>query len=478
MARGSYLATIARRARSAEPTLAPPRIPMRGWTGAWPGELSELPAGPAVDAPGLGAGALPPAAVGDRGVPPAPSRLPLPGVVSADGEGVSQASSRTVTVQGVEGRRDPPLPRAPSRSLGPDPEAPVPSHVGGQRPELRSAESSFARVPDGEAEVEIEAGPRLSPPARPREIAVPTPQDARERPVLTLREPHATAPSLRDAREPSAPPVVRDAREPSATAARTAPPSLAQNALAPVTILPELPVRAPARDAGVHDGRSVAMSPTPDRGSALAPSAPDAAPPARPAPVGGAVERRNAGPEPLRPVLRAPDHDGGAETPPNPPGFRAGRLGSDRSPARLEAAAPFHAGAASGSKPRAPAEPPPSLATALEAAFSWVSPKPREQAKPPEQAPPRELRAPSPPRAAEPARDLAAAAGPERAPLPPAPPREPRAIHIGSIDVRIQPPAAERAPLPPEPPRSPSAPPAGPARLARGFTTPLGLRQG
>jgi hypothetical protein len=46
-------------------------------------------------------------------------------------------------------------------------------------------------------------------------------------------------------------------------------------------------------------------------------------------------------------------------------------------------------------------------------------------------------------------------------------------LHIGSIEVQLQPPAA-----PPMPHREPAAPTRSNAPLARGFTTPLGLRQG
>jgi hypothetical protein len=129
-----------------------------------------------------------------------------------------------------------------------------------------------------------------------------------------------------------------------------------------------------------------------------------------------------------------------------------------------------------------------SPAAALHAAFQWVSAPAAER--------------PSSTVASEPARDTSRVAPTPRAehppaerpvarasahapaarrdalaPVVPAPERKPapRTLHIGSIEVEIQTPR-DGVDRDARPAQSAPAPPAAP--LARGFTTPLGLRQG
>jgi hypothetical protein len=149
-----------------------------------------------------------------------------------------------------------------------------------------------------------------------------------------------------------------------------------------------------------------------------------------------------------------------------------------------------------------------SPAAALHAAFQWVSAQPVDERSP---ATPRDASRPTPSPRGEvrpversitgagasagagadagagigagvgPSADPGARTSPARrdalAPVVPAADRTPapRTLHIGSIEVEIQAPrdGADRDPRP-----QPSAPVAPAAPLARGFTTPLGLRQG
>jgi hypothetical protein len=164
-----------------------------------------------------------------------------------------------------------------------------------------------------------------------------------------------------------------------------------------------------------------------------------------------AIAPRSAAPEPLRPVVR----DKSAAPEPLRPVVRDAGQGRT-----LAAGAPR---AVSSTAPPAP-EP---LEAALQAAFAWVSAKPIAQAPVREALP------------ARPAPARAALAAPEP---PRPPPREQRALHIGSIEVRIQPTASEAAAPPPVTPVTPapqgSQAPASRPAIARGFITPLGLRQG
>ena len=126
-----------------------------------------------------------------------------------------------------------------------------------------------------------------------------------------------------------------------------------------------------------------------------------------------------------------------------------------------------------------PVSPRLSPAAALEAAFRWVSagpaiPAAREaidveshQLEPRGRAPARDARD-----AGEARRPLATPAPAAVAPVPVGKPA-PRAIHIGSIQVAIQPPPDGGPPGPSRP--GAAAAPSSP--LSRGFATPLGLRQ-
>lgn len=138
--------------------------------------------------------------------------------------------------------------------------------------------------------------------------------------------------------------------------------------------------------------------------------------------------------------------------------------------------------------------PPPSArlspAAALHAAFQWVSGAPAAERSPstapaPETARPASRTGPDARAELPPVERPVASAGGRApanrrdalAPIVPAPDRQAalRTLHIGSIEVEIQTPrdAPDRDVRPSQP--GPAAP-AGP--LARGFTTPLGLRQG
>ncbi|HEU4732550.1 MAG TPA: hypothetical protein VFT22_31865, partial [Kofleriaceae bacterium] len=128
--------------------------------------------------------------------------------------------------------------------------------------------------------------------------------------------------------------------------------------------------------------------------------------------------------------------------------------------------------------PRSPAE-------ALHAAFQWVTGGPT--AGSPEPDPARGSSAPRAALAPSSTAHVADLRAPALAPTPradraPAPPGQsaPRALHIGSIEVEIQPPPDAARQLHPDAgsPGAPRAPAAASAPLARGFATPLGLRQG
>jgi hypothetical protein len=138
------------------------------------------------------------------------------------------------------------------------------------------------------------------------------------------------------------------------------------------------------------------------------------------------------------------------------------------------------------------AVPPPSARlspAALHAAFQWVSGSPAGERSTapaaPDPAPPASRTGPvaraEPPTVERPVASVGERAPANRrdalAPIVPPPERQaaPRTLHIGSIQVEIQTPrdAPDRDARPSQP--GPAAP-AGP--LARGFTTPLGLRQG
>jgi len=141
---------------------------------------------------------------------------------------------------------------------------------------------------------------------------------------------------------------------------------------------------------------------------------------------------------------------------------------------------PAAAAVSPGLSPAAgPVSPRLSPAAALEAAFRWVSagpaiPAAREaidveshQLEPRGRAPARDARD-----AGEARRPLATPAPAAVAPVPVGKPA-PRAIHIGSIQVAIQPPPDGGPPGPSRP--GAAAAPSSP--LSRGFATPLGLRQ-
>lgn len=170
--------------------------------------------------------------------------------------------------------------------------------------------------------------------------------------------------------------------------------------------------------------------------------------------------------------------------------------------ARYAAAEPLRLSTASRSPPDpaktrtvTPSDVPTLLPPALQMALDWVA-QPAGSARPsdarlpesgPESGAAERIAMPgSPPpraRAAEPAlaevaHDPRRHARPAPPPSPASPPNEtPRTVHIGSIDIQIEPERKEKPPAPAQaiPPARPAAPP---SVLARGFTTPLGLRQG
>jgi hypothetical protein len=132
----------------------------------------------------------------------------------------------------------------------------------------------------------------------------------------------------------------------------------------------------------------------------------------------------------------------------------------------------------------------PLVAPALHAAFEWVV---QPSAKARTDVLPIESREHSPvaPRSATPDTPVipnisatlsppARLPGPEVAARGSQPADHPREIHIGSIEVRIEAPPPKVTPFPPQTPArtASSAPLASGRGLARGFTTPLGLRQG
>lgn len=238
--------------------------------------------------------------------------------------------------------------------------------------------------------------------------------------------------------------------------------------------VPAAPAVAPRRQASLAQGEARNEGAPPAEPIVvqreLAPSAPSAAPPpfafiAPAAPVASAVPAA-----PAAPVASAAPTAPVASAAPTPPAA-APRSVELRAPAR-------------GEPRRAPAAT--ALATALGAAMQWVSTPQTDTAPPaPGQATVVKASTPTPPAAREPRleRSLAPAreALPTRTPqatklgAPPA-----RSIHIGSIDVQIVKPAA--APPPSPAPRiervaAAGAPSAPTSPLARGFASPLGLRQ-
>jgi hypothetical protein len=207
----------------------------------------------------------------------------------------------------------------------------------------------------------------------------------------------------------------------------------------------------------------------------------EVAPPAEPISVQRELAPRphRAAPPPAALIAPARPAASAVPTAPNAPVASAAPTAPVATPRSAELRAP-----ARGEPRRAPAAT--ALATALGAAMQWVSAPQADSAPPaPSQAPSVQASTPSPPAAREPraepgpapAREALPARMPQATKLgsPPA-----RSIHIGSIDVQIVKLAAAPPPSPvPRTERAAAAgaPSATTSPLARGFASPLGLRQ-
>ncbi|MFT3770708.1 MAG: hypothetical protein QM820_35230 [Minicystis sp.] len=256
--------------------------------------------------------------------------------------------------------------------------------------------------------------------------------------------------------------------------------------------------RAPHEDAGAAVERAPAKAPAaPPRNQVRAPSAPvidhgliapapapvraadaDITPPEAPEPAPPEIV-----PPPQRPAMTV--RDAHVVIPAAAP-----RSTANNDPPRAQPEAPRTAAlvpprAAEKPAARAPVSTPvldrrAGLAGALDTALRWVaSPtnKARGDSASPAEVTPRLEPAPVAPRARLDAPPLQPPALPAPRARGAAPPPS-RTIHIGSIDVQIQPPPRATPPEPPPRPAARESPAAAPAPLARGFTSAIGLRQG
>lgn len=435
----SYFANLARRSRDEGPTLLPPRVPMRGLQGLWPADAAAEAPAHAVEAP-----------------PPGPSRQEVPrqaGVQAA--QRPIDAGDEATVPNGVPPAL--PLQRTEVRNpLGSAPDLPGEAPVSSG-----SAIPAPANAPAGRATAQAPyVAPDVSRAASPR-------QDGSDASVASTigfdggpagsDKPAVFGKSLSQASD-SGPATMAPVG-----AARTTRPAGPMEMPSPAR-LPERntePTDKPHRDD--QPDRLVRPEPRPPVSLGTPMQEPSgqvrrAAPPVM-APA-AAARADDAGAAALRPV-------------PAPPGSQ--HAAPNRSVGREQPV------------PSAP----PSAAEALHAAFKWVSqPSP---AAPPllrdapmadgDAADVRVVEEAAPALPPMPVRAAPVASEPPMRPTPaaavshhPADPAKPRVLHIGTIEVNIQPlpgprPITERAVR--------QAPPAGqPANLSRGFTTSLGLRQG
>ena len=423
MARSSYLATIAHRTRTEEPVLMPPRMPMRGWGGTWPADFA-----PEASSPPVGFTERP-AASGHRGK--APPIETGPRATADPGEpAVDQPASAT---EGMATVPNTPM-RAPTTNLG------VTSASDAAPPQTTSPAASHlaAGVPSSPASPTPQESPAsIERRDQARRITIPRPSPTIE--PVTNR--------AMGVPPPKAASIAADERSPT------------QNDPAFETIQPRTHRRENRKTVGDRDLSGSAPLPAPTATTTANPAPHEAVPAAAPMlrqPTGNLVSPSvtwDAGREPLRPVDRASTQSG-AEP------YR---------PKAMESSSEVSLG----------------TAQALHAALNWVS---QPSVETPGDQPPfasrdrssTGLQSAIPRVALDPA-------DPKVGPAPAAtahwPPRSvtPRTIHIGTIEVQIQPPPKEAAALPPPEQVRPIVRPAASAStpgLARGFTTPLGLRQG
>ncbi len=451
MARSSYFATIARRTRNAGPgsVLAPARMPMRGWEGAWPAEFpAEATAPPMGRVAPIRRYEAPRTAATAPEVPnevqDSVAERPASGPEDATGviptlAARSQTANQTRQPAGTSpGATDGTRASTPDGSVPENPDlaiAPGPLRLGqGPRPQQRDGmpldvglEALRAPSPTGPARSALPG--RIVVPPSPASVEAPAAPAADERPTATAVRPNAGAPHFRHPQS-----VQKGGEAPSRPRGDSAPPDEALGprgtprsspfAAGSQTVdkpVPAVPLRAGVRDA------SPSMAAMP--------------PVSTPVPL----ESTPASPGPWKHAPTAPDVPSG--------------------------------------RPLVPDAAQPAIAQALHAALAWVNPPAAATRKDPLLTPSRN-RIPAPPRPempeAAPTRAATAGVPPDRpAPHPEATrsprPAEPRTIQIGTIEVRVQPPLADIAP-PTQPARPASPAPA--SNLARGFTTPLGLRQG
>jgi hypothetical protein len=403
VASSSYLATLARRTRSAAPVLMPPRIPMRGWEGVWPENASVTDA--TTDA-----------------------------VARAEPQRHLGASAPVVT-------RLPPSPTAAGLQSAPargeaEPDAPPAVAVAPPAPQV---------APEGERRRRSVPPPYQPSLASPEPLVSPTPLATTSRAM----------PSIPPARTPAPLASPSPAPPPTAPAAMPVAPTVAAEP-APPPIQPQ-PVRRQARRVVDAEMRPDTMSATAVRDATpvtAGPVTPNSVPAApRPQPRGDNPGAEEGRPQPLRPV----DH------------------GRPQSRARPDPREPAPV-------PR-PAHPP-SLAAALHAAFEWVGqPPPTARRDPPRSDPgqpwPAAPRSAVPDTVTRPVDPVPRPASPLLADRRFPPASQARTLHIGSIEVRVEPPVPPPVPVPRDRPAPTvqTAPPTPPVGLARGFTTSLGLRQ-
>ena len=437
MAAAPYLRTITRRTRNSAPVLAPPRILMRGWEGGFPAEFAS-------DADMTMRADPPPAReTGLQAAPESPATANAPPPAVPVGLATTLSSDARVSHVGSLAAATPPTPGFTSPSDQPhlgEVEAATPAEP------RAPVETTTRPIPDGDM--------RIVPPHRPAPPVTPEPPSAAASPPTRTPAPMPPEPAgpVREAwsgpppTPGGPPPTPEPSRLESAKIAREA-----HNASRPFDLQ------------ATPDAR-----PPPDR------KVPAAAPPPRPRVPHALASYGEL--DPLRPVT-------GAAAAPN---TRPPRPRSDAP--ELSSIAPA------------------SVAPALRAAFDWVlqpsfnirrDPRRGDGVEPVQAAPQSALpdvAVPSAEPTARAALPPAASPEPSASPAlwPPSPPPSalrsgpptalaheldpPRAIHIGSIEVRIEtPPAFPPASAPVQAPPAPANPIGG---LARGFTTPLGLRQG
>jgi hypothetical protein len=452
MARSSYFATIARRTRDAGPgpVLVPARLPMRGWEGAWPAEFPAEAAPRPMDrvAPMRRYEAPSPAAMAPK-VPNDVQDSVTEEQASAPEDAIRVTPNLGTRSQTPNETRRPARtsPGATDETRASTPDAPVPENPGpatisasplrlgrGPRPRQRDGipldvglEALRAPSPTGLARNALPG--MIAAPPSPASVEVPAAPTAGEQPTAAASPPDAGG--LHSRQPPSVP---EDGEAPSQLRGDSDPRG---EALVPRGTLRSLPLAAGSRTVDEPVPAVAARAGVRDASAFMAAMPPASAP--------AQLERTPASPGPPKRAPMAPGAPAGRSIVP-------------------DAAQPV-------------------IAQALHAALAWVNPPSAATRKDPLRTSSRN-RIPAPPRPemleADPTGAPTAGVPPDRpAPYPETSrsprPAEPRTIQIGTIEVRVQPPLADIAP-PAQPARPASPAPA--SNLARGFTTPLGLRQG